>query len=92
MFDNLSEIVHPIENCDDQDREYDTYYDSVHAMSGRQLPYIVTTFDNRNSSQEIRELFSNETATSVDVDPLLTNTSTNIKSSCTSVFSDFQGS
>ena len=88
LFDNLGEIEQPLENSEGQEKEFNSYYES---MSKRQNPYIVSTFEDRYSNNDVVEMFSNETESLEDTQYPLANTLTSSKSSYHSIYSEVQG-
>ena len=84
----MGEIEQPLENSEKQENEFNSYYDS---MSKRQNPYIVATFEDRYSTGDVVEMFSNETKSLVDTQSPLDNTLASAKSSYHSFYSEVQG-
>ena len=95
-FDNLTNIGQPQEYPEFNHTENNDFLSSKETNFNRQLPYVVTTFDDRNAvlsetvkAGVISALHTNEPCTIGDAP--LSNTSASTRSSYQSVLSEFQG-
>ena len=96
LFDNLSNIGHPQMEPEFIHSENNTFYASKETNFNRQLPYVVTTFDNENAvlSDTVNTIVSpsaNANEPSISAAAALSNTSASTRSSYQSTFSELQG-